>query len=191
MSTKVVLSNVRLLFPVLFDPQPFKNSVSYSLQCDLEGDNLNKILEGVKTEEDSEFLKKKWGVNCKKKIAELKKNKTTFFLHRKTDKDGNELDEYFIRPKRSATAGRPMLLDKNNQVVTEDFGTFYPGCFVHLSLEIYIQSNGDKEGGADGIRCKLLGVKFAKDGDRIDAGQRPEVADFDSIEIEDSDEDLE
>jgi hypothetical protein len=100
---------------------------------------------------------------------------------------------------RKATDGRPLLLDsmagddgKPAKLIGSD-GKFYPGkegriyggCFVNATVEIYAQ-----DGKNPGLRCSLLGVQFAKDGDSFGGASKGKEDDFEVIDAPETEDEL-
>lgn len=58
---------------------------------------------------------------------------------------------------------RPQLLGKNKEVITEEDGVLYPGCYVNVLFKVWKQANqhGKK------INANLLAVQFSRDGERF------------------------
>jgi len=71
----------------------------------------------------------------------------------------------------------PLLLNKDKTRIKTDVGTLYRGCYVNVSVDIWPQEN--KWGKT--MRCELLGVQKAKDGDAFAAGSTTDATDFDDL----------
>lgn len=57
-------------------------------------------------------------------------------------------------------------------------GRPYDGCYVNATFDIYVQTKGENQG----VRCGLVGVQFAKDGDAFSGGKKATPDDFDAID---------
>ena len=95
--------------------------------------------------------------------------------------DTKEYDGYAgqmaLTAKRQESKGRPLVIDKDKSPLTEADGKPYAGCYVNASVEIWAQEN--KYGKT--LRCELLGLQFAADGDAFSAGSVADEADFDDL----------
>lgn len=61
---------------------------------------------------------------------------------------------------------RPYVVDRNKTPLTQADNKPEDGDYVDLSVDIWAQNNTNGKG----IRCKLLGVRFRKEGDKYAAG---------------------
>jgi hypothetical protein len=88
---------------------------------------------------------------------------------------------YFVlAAHRREADGAPTLIDGKRAPLTKESGKPYAGCFVNASVDLWAQ-----DGTFSGVRCTLLGVQFAKDGDSF-GGSRPASPDeFESLDTED------
>lgn len=98
-------------------------------------------------------------------------------------KDGDELaDEhpeyagcYILR---STSSSRPLVLGRRKEVLTEEDGVVYSGCWCHVSLT----AAGFDAQAKKGVTIYLNGVQFVRDGERLagaDAANDFEVLDND------------
>lgn len=190
---KVKLQNVRLSFPALFEAEQFdsKGPFNYSATFLFEknSDNHKRLLSAM-----NEVAKEAW----KDKSATYLKNadgdsKLRFIV----DGDTKEYDGYkgmmACRATRGKDKGRPLLLDQkpklangDDNVLTQDDGKPYAGCFVNCTLEVWAQDN--KFGKA--IRAQLLAVQFSKDGDAFGSNIKGSSDDYEDISDTGDDEEL-
>lgn len=169
---RVVLNNVRLAFPNLFEAKAINNgkpkfSAAFLMK---PGHPAIKELEAAILQ----VAKEKWGA---KADAVLKQSKAQakYPLQDgavKADYDGYE-GNMFIN---STSDGRPIVADENKGAVTAADNKIYAGCFVHASVDAWAQDNqyGKR------VNFTLLAVKFYKDGDAFSG--RPPV---DESELDD------
>jgi hypothetical protein len=181
---KVKLTNVRLSFPVLFEAEQFdgKGPFNYAAVFLVEKDSANHkaLIAG-----QNEVAKETW----KDKAAAIMKNanedKRTRFIK---DGDAETYDGYagmvHIRALRAKDKGRPLILDKkpkkedgSDNILTQDDGKPYAGCYVNATVELWAQDN--KYGKT--IRAQLLAVQFAKDGDSFAAGSKGSSDEFEDL----------
>lgn len=82
-----------------------------------------------------------------------------------------------LSTSRKKEEGRPGVYDRDTSPLTEEDGKPYAGCYVNAKLDFWAQDN--KNGKT--IRCTLISVQFAADGDAFAAGSKPAASDFDNI----------
>lgn len=82
---------------------------------------------------------------------------------------------------------KPIVIDENNEILTEASGKPYAGCYVHASVDIWAQEN--KWGKR--INAKLRGVKFYRDGEPFSGSAPADVNEFDDLDdVGDGEDDL-
>ena len=172
---RLMLKNVRLAFPSLFEPSSYgEGEPSYQatlIMDQAQADGLDKVLATVARE--------KWGA---KGDAQLKALRSTGKV---CLRDGDEKPDYdgfqgmmFVAARSKV---RPKVVDRLRNDVSERDGLFYAGCYVNALLEIWAQDNAYGKR----INCTLRGVQFVRDGEAFGGG-RPAAADeFDELEVED------
>lgn len=177
MTTKVKLVNVRLSFPDLFEAKEYKPgdgkprySAAFIIAPGSENDKAIRaaILAEAKTT---------WEKKGESTLKAIENNPNKFCY---MSGDLKEYDGYagnmILSSHRKASSGRPLVIDQQkNPLVVED-GKPYAGCYVNATVEIYGQ-----KGENFGMRCGLLAVQFAGDGDAFSAGTKPSTDDFDDI----------
>ena len=91
----------------------------------------------------------------------------------KSDYDGYA-GQYFINASNKI---RPLVIDANRNPIEQSSGVIYSGCYVNVKLEFWAQDNqfGKR------INASLLGVQFAKDGERLAGGSVATVDDFEAV----------
>jgi len=172
---RVMLKNVRLAFPSLFEPSAYgEGEPSYQatlIMDQAQADGLDKVLATVARE--------KWGA---KGDAQLKALRSTGKV---CLRDGDEKPDYdgfagmMFVAARSKT--RPTVVDGQRNPLTERDGRIYAGCYVNASVEVWAQDNAYGKR----INCTLRGIQFVRDGEAFGGG-RPAAADeFDELEVED------
>ena len=199
---KVKLKEVRLSFPDLWVPTPFKNQPKtemYRATFLIEPDSANdKAIRAAIEECGTEVFKDKWE-KTSKSIWGVP-NKCSYL-----DGDTREYDGYEgVWALSAVNKARPLVLDrvpyktdangkpilradgtKEPNELTPADGKPYAGCYVNATVDIWVQS-----GEYPGIRCSLLGVQFARDGEAFSGGQRATADDFDDLGDTGEDDDL-
>lgn len=177
---KVVLKNVRLAFPHLFQPSPPmagstsppKHNASFIME---QGSEAFKVAQ-------AEFMKvatEKFGPNAAAIVAELAKDKKCIRKgDGKLDKAGVPYNGFagnmFVQASNKV---RPLVVDEFKSPLTEADGKPYGGCYVNVSIDIYAQ---DKPGQGKSVNATLLAVMFHAHGDAFGGGVG-NVSDFDDI----------
>ena len=177
---KVKLTNVRLSFPKLFRAEAFEegNKARYSARFLVEpGSSADKAIRKAIQDTAVEAFKDK----AKKTVDQLKGNSQKFCY---VDSDREESEGLMVlSANRNEDSGPPAVVDLNpNKKLTAQDGRPYAGCYVNATVDIWAQS-----GKYTGIRCALIGVQFAADGEAF--GGAPATADdFDDLSSGDDDD---
>lgn len=171
-SNAIMLKDVRLSFPVLFNAESFEEggkkefSASFIIAKDapIVGELRSALLK-VATD--------KWGEKGPKTLETLFRDER-LCLH---DGDRKDYDGYagnlYLRASNSV---RPLLLDRGRSPITEADGKLYSGCYVNASITLWAQDN--KWGKR--INANLRGVQFFRDGDAFAGGQTGSVDEFEA-----------
>lgn len=186
MTTKVKLTDVRLSFPVLFKAEEFKAgdgkprfSAAFLIQPGSENDKA--INAAIAAEANTTFEKK---ASVMLESFRGNANKYCYMKGDLKDYDGYA-GMMVLASHRRASSGRPLVIDQQKNPLVEEDGKPYGGCYVNATVEIYGQ-----KGENAGIRCGLLAIQFARDGDAFTAGTKPSADDFDDIKEGATAEDL-
>mgnify|MGYP000857369996 CR=1 FL=1 len=177
---KVKLIRVRLSFPDLFVPVQFdgKGEFRYGATFLMEkgSDNHKSISAAIRA-----AATEGWKSKADAMIESLKGNSNKFCLQ---DGDLNPkgyegyAGNMVLSARRKQKDGMPYLCDENKVQLTTDTGKLYSGCYVNATVDVWAQVKD-----YPGIRCTLLGVQFAGDGDAFSGGAaRPDPDDFDMAE---------
>ena len=172
---RVMLKNVRLAFPSLFEPSAYgEGEPSYQatlIMDQAQADGLDKVLATVARE--------KWGAKADAQLKALRSTGKVCL------RDGDEKPDYdgfqgnMFVAARSKT--RPTVVDGQRNPISERDGRIYAGCYVNASVEVWAQDNAYGKR----INCTLRGIQFVRDGEAFGGG-RPAAADeFDELEVED------
>jgi hypothetical protein len=173
------LKNVRLSFPDLFKPRPFKpgDTPKYKATFLIPKDDPQiKVIEAAIVA----TAKEKWPKDFQKVLNSIRGNANKFCYQ---DGDNKSYDGY--EGMMALSAGnkvRPSVFDRDRSPLTEDDGKPYAGCYVNAIVELFAYDNS-----GNGISASLSGVQFYKDGEAFSGG-RPAAADaFDDLSVEDED----
>ena len=184
------LIDVRLSFPDLYRPVEYekddgKPRFNATFLIDPKSEN-HKNIEADIVAAAKEVFEKDW----EKKLAALKGNSNKYCYL-----DGNLKDYdgyagmYYLAAHKPAKQG-PVgvygnVIDPQTGkvvVLTEESGKPYGGCYVNATVEIYAQ-----KGANPGIRCGLIAVQFARDGDAFSGSKPANPDDFAPVEGADAD----
>lgn len=182
---KLKLTNVRLSFPDLQHATQFqgKGPFNYAATVLVPTDDKQwaVVNEAIKT-----VASEKWGKKAAAILAEIMPDKKACCW---IDGNRREYDGYAgnwsLAGKRKQDKGAPLVLDADKSPIFQQDRSYYPGkegriyagCYVNASVEIYAQDSSDGKG----IRCEILGIQFAKDGDSFGGGAAPSADDFDDV----------
>lgn len=171
---KLKLENVRLAFPVLFEPKTVNGEGKPAFSAALLIDPADPVVKTINAAID-QLAKEKWGAKAEGVLKTL----------RATDKvalhDGDLKSNYDGFPgnlyisARSAT--RPLVIDKDKSPLTEQDGKPYAGCYVNASIELWTQDNNYGKR----VNASLRGIQFFRDGDAFAGGGAASEEEFDEI----------
>jgi hypothetical protein len=173
---KVLIEDVRLAFPALFEPEAIGDGdPAYGGRFIIEpgSKNAQKL--------DAAMLavaKDKWGDKGDDVHALLVKNGKVAFKHEHyTNKKTGEVYAGYegmwdLGARTPADKPAPTVFDRDRKPVTARSGVVYGGCYVDASVDIWAQDNqfGRR------INATLLGVRFWRKGDAF-SGAAPASAD--------------
>jgi len=174
--SKIQLKNVRLSFPDLFEASEFEGKRSFGATFLIKpGDANDKAIRAAINEVATEKFKDKAAAIVKAAMAGGNQKCCYWDGNLKTY-DGYA-DMMALTSKRGEDKGRPLVIDKNKAPLVSADGKPYAGCYVNASVELWAQDN--KYGKS--VRCTLLGVQFAGDGDAFSAGSIADESDFEDL----------
>lgn len=177
---KIALQNVRLSFPDLFEASEYEGKFNFGATFLVEpGSATDKAITVAVQEVAKEEWKEK-GAAIVKAAQAGGNQKICYWSGDLKTYDGYQ-GMMALTAKRGQDKGRPLVLDRDKTPLALGDGKPYAGCYVNASVELWAQDN--KYGKT--IRCTLLGVQFAKDGDSFSAGSAASEDDFGVVEGED------
>lgn len=181
---KVLLKNVRLSFPSIFEAEQYEGSGPFRYRATFlvePGSENHKKLQAAQIE----VAKETWKDDYKKVLGKADDDSKLRFL---VDGNKKEYDGYenmiAVSATRDQSKGRPLILDKNpklpngdNNILTVADGRPYGGCYVNATIEVWAQNN--KFGKT--TRAQLLAIQFVKDGDAFGASTKGSPDDFEDL----------
>lgn len=171
------LKNVRLSFPDIWKAKEFKpgdGKPRYSATFLIEpgSENDKTIRAAIKAAAEETFQKK---ADAKLKEFDGQSNKMCYNDGNRKEYDGYE-DRWYLACRSKARPKiydrRPKNPDGSENLLTEEDGRPYAGCYVNATCSIYAQA-----GEHPGIRASFSGLQFVSDGDAFGAGGRQASAD--------------
>jgi len=92
-------------------------------------------------------------------------------------------DMFYLRARNEDA---PLILGPDAEEITKGkAGAPYGGCYVNAQVELFPQDNSFGKA----LRCKILGVQFAADGDAFASGSKADKSAFKSLAVSQDDED--
>ena len=176
-TNKVRLNNVRLSFPDLFEAVQFDGAGPFNYKASflIEPGSANDKLVNA---EMVRVANEKWGAKgpATLKAAQANPQKVCYVSGDLKDYDGYA-GKMALSASRGQDKGRPGVYGKDKTPLTVEDGVVYAGCYVNASVEFWAQDNGYGKA----LRCTLVGVQFAADGDAFSAGSKSDPDDFENL----------
>lgn len=175
---KVILKDVRIAFcQSLFEAEQYqgKGAFRHSSTFLVEPGSANDkaIRKAI-----AEVAEEKWPKKGAAKVTSYESNSNKFCYMK------GDLKEYdgfqgmmALASHRKQGDGRPTILDQKKNPLQPSDGKPYGGCYVNASVDIYAQ-----DGENAGIRCGLVAVQFARDGDSFGGARQSNGDEFEEIE---------
>lgn len=157
MSSIVKVTNVRLAFPDLFEPDAKYGRFGASFPIVPGSENAKALSAAI-----LEVAKAKWGAKAEGILAQIKaKGDLGYQEAPKRNSEGNIYDGFEDRHTLNASNKvRPQVIDRDTSPLTQADGKPYAGCYVDASIEFWAQDNsyGKK------VNATLRWVQFRADG---------------------------
>jgi len=173
-TTEVVLKNVRLSFPHLFEPSQstddsdpkFRAAFLIDPNTEEGKANFRRMLTAVKAACEAE-----WG--DPERYKTIKADRVCFGKGETqvSQETGQPYDGYpgmLFAKASSPMKRRPQVVGRRLNPVTEADGIIYGGCYVNAMLRVYTIT--DKKRGGNGVFATLEAVQFFRDGQPFGAG---------------------
>lgn len=177
----IMITNVRLSFPALFEAEEFEPGSGKKYGCTLlleksdpQVAKINAAIDSV----GSEKFADKWPA-IRKTLGD-NNQKICFFSGDTKTYDGYA-GMMALTLRRAEDAGRPMVIDRNTQPLVASDGRPYGGCFVNAKFSLWAQSN--KFGKT--VRATLVTVQFARDGSTFSGAAPASAEGFEILEDDD------
>lgn len=173
---RILLKNVRLAFPNLFEPTTVagEGKPRYSATLLIPADHPQ--LKEIKAAQDA-IATAKWGAKAAAIVKGLDKQ-DKLALH-----DGDTKSKYdgfpgnfFISAAAQENAA-PTVIDRDRSPLSARSGRPYAGCFVNASIELWAQDNNYGQR----VNAQLRGIQFYADGDSFSAGRPADADEFEEV----------
>lgn len=172
---KVMLKNVRLAFPALWEAKtvngegkPAFSAVLLLAPYEAQVQLLRNAMKKVAAD--------KWGAKAEKVYTAIV-SADKCALH-----DGNSKADYDgfadMMYVSARTAVRPLVIDADKTPLAESDGKPYAGCYVNASIELWAQDNNYGKR----INASLRGVQFARDGEAFAGSAAASPDEFEIVE---------
>jgi len=161
----VILKNVRVAFPDLFQARQFEGSGPFTYGATFlmepDSDAADLVRKTIKEVAQAEWKDKATDVL---KSLGTNNQKICFYPGDQKEYDGFA-GMLALSSKRQQEAGHPKAVDQKLNELSSADGKPYGGCYVNAKVDLWAQNN--KWGKA--VRATLVAVQFVKDGDAFTA----------------------
>lgn len=185
--TKLMIPGLRIGFAALWKPEAFAEGEPAYQAAVIIPPKHPIVAKIDATYLDLATKDKKWGAGSAEKAKKMieacmkDRKKSAWQKEEYTNDEGTPYDgfdgSFYIRARNEV---QPLLLGADGEEVTRtQGGSPYSGCYANVQVDLWLQANSFGKG----MRCKLLGVMFAKDGDAFAGGARADKSDFQSLAV--------
>jgi hypothetical protein len=173
---------VRLSYPNLFKKVAFNDDKdpTYSAMAVFDADGevhelVDKTIKGLLKDEFGDDAKSIWN-------ALVRKGRQ--LLHNGEEMEGKAGFSDAVSYVSAYGDTRPLVFrgkSSNPDLIAEEDGIVYPGCYGDMLVQFYTWKNGNGKG----VGCELKGFRFRKDGERLGGAVPASVDDFPDLDDED------
>jgi hypothetical protein len=173
---RILLKNVRLAFPNLFEPTTVagEGKPRYSATLLIPADHPQ--IEEIRAAQNA-IAKEKWRDKAAAIVRGLDKQ-DKLALH-----DGDTKSKYdgfpgnFFVSAAAQENAAPTVIDRDRSPLSAKSGRPYAGCFVNASIELWAQDNNYGQR----VNAQLRGIQFYADGDSFSAGRPADADEFEEV----------
>jgi hypothetical protein len=170
----VKITNVRLAFPDLFEPDAKYGRFGACFPIEPGSANAQALSAAI-----TQVAKEKWGAKADGILAQIKsKNDLGYQESAKRNSEGGVYDGFEGKfTLNTSTKTRPAVINTDTTPLTAADGKPYGGCYVDASIDLWAQDNsfGKK------INATLRWVQFRKDGAAFSGTAPVSQDEFESI----------
>lgn len=171
---KVLLKNVRLAFPALYEAKTVNGegepAFSAAFLLDPKDPQVKAIEDAI-----TAVGKEKWGAKADAVLKQMRAADKTCLHNGDTKADYAGFAGMMFVSARSKT--RPLVLDADKSPLTAQDGKPYAGCYVNASIDLWPQDNSYGKR----VNAQLRGVQFVRDGDAFAGGGAASEDEFDDV----------
>jgi hypothetical protein len=178
MSEIMMITGARLSFPQLVEPRAFQEGQQKKYSADLildpNGDDWKKFMGAVMNE-----VQTKWGENAQAVLQMVQSDRKLRCFGNGVEK----IDKKTFKPYdgysglvyiSANNANMPQMIESNGKAIDPtntmayqaQARKMYGGCYVNAAVKPWIQDNAFGRG----VRCELVALQFAKDGEAFGDG---------------------
>jgi hypothetical protein len=167
--SKIILKNVRLSFPSLFQKAEFdgvktKFEGTFLLDKTTQADQIKIVEKAI-----DDFLSAKFPNGAPKSI------KRTVFV----DGDSKDYDGYANQMGfKGSNTKRPTVINRDKSPITEEDDILYAGCYVNAIVDLWYS---DHPKGGKQVLGNVMGVQFVKEGESFGTDTTSSADEFDDL----------
>ena len=173
---KIMLKNVRLAFPTLWEPKTVAGEGEPAFSASALVEPTDPQVKAIDAAIE-QIAKDKWGAKADAILKQIRAQDRTA-LH-----DGDLKAQYAgfegMKYVSARNKVRPGVFDTDRTPLGQSDGKPYAGCYVNMSVELWAQDNqyGKR------INASLRGVQFVRDGDAFAGGGSAGDDEFDDLSV--------
>lgn len=149
--SKILLKNVRLSFPSIFERNIFNGTVGkYTATFLIEKSKQEKLIAELYST-----------INAVKAKANVKVASSNYAL--KDGLDSDYSDYHKSMSLKASSDKRPTVINRDKSPITKDDEIIYPGCVVNAVIDFWCQNNS----WGKRVNANLYGIQFVADAERF------------------------
>lgn len=174
---RMMLTNVRLSFPGLFEATAFKpgDEPKYKATLLIEKDSPQAKAVEAKL---LAVLKEKYPAKAANILASIRSNPNKCCWQDGEGADGTpKYDGYEgMMALTAKNKARPTVVNVDRSPLTKDDGKPYAGCYVNASVDFFAYDSSGV-----GVSASLRGVQFVRDGEAFTGGRPADADEFEEV----------
>jgi len=178
---RILLKNVRLAFPNLFEPSSVNGEGKPRFSATLILDADDPQIEEIRTRQLA-VARDKWREKAGQILKGLEKQDRMALHDGDTKSRYDGFDGKFYISASTPENRPPMVVDRDRTPLSARSGRPYAGCYVNASVELWVQDNqyGQR------VNAQLRGIQFFADGESFGGGgSQASVDEFEEYEVDD------
>ena len=183
---KVLLRNVRLSFPDLFEAVQFQGQGPFQYRAAFLMTLDQPSYKDVKAAIEKVALEK-WQAKAAGLLKAANATQKICFIDGDTKAYNGYAGNWVLSSTRDISAGKPIVVDRAKNPVSANDGMLYAGCYVNATVEMWAQDNSFGKT----VRATLINVQFVRDGESFGGAAPATVEGLDDLGYEEDDESAE